>query len=96
LRGLKKHPSKPRSCGEIGKETTCGEKTITFPTLLISCAPYFFSKKPLRYSDFVIRAGVFICHRVKKKSCFTNSDFVIRKNPKISKNRARYMIFFGL
>ena len=29
----------------------------------------------------------------KKKEFFTNSDFIIRKNPKISKNRVRYLIF---
>ena len=55
--------------------------------------PIFFQKCYWDFLDFKIRTGVFLCYRVKKKEFFTNSDFIIRKNPKISKNRVRYLIF---
>jgi len=54
---------------------------------------FFNSKMSLRFSDFKIWTGIFLCYRVKKNEFFTNLDLIIRKNLKISKNRARYLIF---
>ena len=50
---------------------------------------FFLPKISLKFLDFIIRTGVFLCYRWKNELQIFFGFF----NPKISKNRARYMIF---
>jgi len=62
---------------------------LPFPPYVILVRPMFLTKMPLKFPDFIIRTGVFLCYRVKKWV----TDFSGFCNPETSKNRARYIIF---
>jgi len=60
--------------------------TITFTTLLISHAPYFFMKMFMWFLDYRIRNVYSLCFVVGwggKSEFFINSDFIIRTPQKI-------------
>ena len=64
-------------------------RVLLFPPYDILTRPTFLTKMPLKFSDFIIRIGVFLCYRVKNELRIF-SGFC---NPETSTNRTRYMIF---